>query len=98
LTAAAGEIWLADRGDERRRHVFIISDARFHRLAERAVVAPVLDAAPSSSRPWHIPLGDQVVAVNQLGTMPLDCLLERVHRPGFETLRQVRRAVHEITS
>jgi mRNA-degrading endonuclease toxin of MazEF toxin-antitoxin module len=98
LTASAGEIWLADRGDETRRLVFIISDARFHRLAERAVIAPVLDETPASPRPWHIRLGDQAVAVNQLGTTPIERLLERVDRAGFETLRQVRRAVREITT
>jgi hypothetical protein len=35
--------------------------------------------------------------VNQLSTAPTDRLLERVDRAGFETLRQVRRAVTEIT-
>jgi len=75
LTPSAGEIWLADRGDETRRLVFIISDARFHRLAERAVVAPVLERAPASPRPWHILLGDGAVAVNQLATTPMARLL-----------------------
>ena len=98
LTASAGEIWPADRGDDTRRLVFIISDARFHRLAERAVVAPILDEVPASPRPWHVLLGDRAVAVNQLGTTPIERLLELVDRAGFETLRQVRRAVHEITS
>ena len=98
MTASAGEIWLADHGDETRRLVFIVSDARFHRLAERAVVAPVLDDVPAARRPWHVRLGDQAVAVNQLGTTPVDRLLEHVDRVGFETLRQVRRAVREITS
>ena len=98
MIPSAGEIWLADRGDETRRPLFVISDARFHRLAERAVVAPVLDGVPAAPRPWHIRLGDQAVAVNQLGTTPLARLLERVDRAGFETLRQVRQAVREITS
>jgi mRNA-degrading endonuclease toxin of MazEF toxin-antitoxin module len=98
LTPSAGEIWLADRGDETRRLLFVISEERFHRLAERAVVAPVLDDAPAAPRPWHIRLGDQAVAVNQLLTTPLDRLLERVDRAGFETVRQVRRAVREITT
>ena len=76
LTPSAGEIWLADRGDERRRLVFVLSDDRFQRLAEHAVVAPVLDEIPEAPRPWHIPvLGDRAIAVNQLGTVPLDRLL-----------------------
>ena len=98
MTASAGEIWLADRGDETRRLAFIISDARFHRLAERAVIAPLLDEVPASPRPWHVLFADRAVAVNQLGTTPIDRLLERVDRAGFETLRQVRRAVREITN
>ncbi len=94
---AAGEIWLADRGDETRRLVYVISDTRFHRLAERAVIAPVLEQLPASPRPWHIAVGDRAVAVNQLGTTALDRLLELVDRSGLDTLRKVRRAVSEIT-
>jgi mRNA-degrading endonuclease toxin of MazEF toxin-antitoxin module len=99
LTIAAGDIWLADRGDETRRLVFVISDVHFHRLAERAVVAPVLDSLPSSPRPWHVPvLVDRAIAVNLLATVPVDRLLERVDHAGSETLRRVRRAVQALTS
>lgn len=98
MTAGAGEIWLADRGDEARRLVYIISETRFHRLAERAVIAPVLEQLPAAPRPWHIPVGHRAVAVNQLGTTTVDRLLELVDRPGLDTLRKVRRAVREITS
>lgn len=99
MTAAAGEIWLADRGEETRRLVFVISDTRFHRLAERAVVAPVLDEVPSHPRPWHVLVADdRAVAVNQVGTIPIEQLLERVDRGGVETLRKVRRAVQAITT
>jgi mRNA-degrading endonuclease toxin of MazEF toxin-antitoxin module len=99
LTASAGEIWLADRGEETRRLVFVISDTRFHRLAERAVVAPVLDEVPASPRPWHVRLSDDnAIAVNQLGTMPIDRLLERVEMASSESSRQARRAVRAITS
>jgi mRNA-degrading endonuclease toxin of MazEF toxin-antitoxin module len=96
VTVSAGEVWLADRGDGTRRLVFVISDKRFHRLAERAVVAPVLEGFPASARPWHIPLGERTVAVNQLATTPVDRLLERVEQAGLETLRRVRLAVREI--
>ena len=98
MTVSAGEIWLADRGDETRRLVFIVSEERSHRLAERAVVAPVLDGVPASPRPWHIPLGERTVAVNQLATTRVDRLLERVDRAELETLRRVRHAVREITN
>jgi mRNA-degrading endonuclease toxin of MazEF toxin-antitoxin module len=96
LNSSAGEIWLADRGDQRRRLVFVISDEKFQRLAERAVVAPVLDEAPDRPRPWHVPLDGRSIAVNQLATVPVDRLLERVGNTSNETLRQVRHAVRAI--
>jgi mRNA-degrading endonuclease toxin of MazEF toxin-antitoxin module len=96
LNSAAGEIWLADRGDERRRLVFVISDEKFQRLAERAVVAPVLDEAPDRPSPWHVPLDGRSIAVNQLATVSVDRLLARVGNTSNETLRQVRHAVRAI--
>ena len=98
MTADGGEIWLADRGEETRRLVYVISGARFHRLADRAVVAPVLQQMPALPRPWHLPVGGRAIAVNQLGTMPIDRLLEFVERSDLATLRLVRRAVREITT
>ena len=98
MNPSAGEIWLADRGDERRHLLFVISDSRFHRLAERAVVAPVLDTMPPVPRPWHIPIDSRAIAVNQLGTTAIDRLLERVDRGDLETLQRVRRAVQAITT
>ena len=98
MTPSAGEIWLADRGDERRHLLYVISESRFHRLAERAIVAPVLDTLPAVPRPWHVAIDEGAIAVNQLGTTPIDRLLERVDRGNLETLRQVRRAVHTITT
>jgi mRNA-degrading endonuclease toxin of MazEF toxin-antitoxin module len=98
LTVLPGEIWLADRGEETPRPVFVLSDARFHRLAERAVIAPVLASTPDHPRPWHVRLPDgRAIAVNLLGTTALDRLLERVGAPGIEPLRLARRAVHAIT-
>jgi mRNA-degrading endonuclease toxin of MazEF toxin-antitoxin module len=98
LSPSAGEIWLADRADERRQLVFVISDDRFHRLAERVVVAPLLDEVPDPRRPWHVMYGDDyAVAVNQFGTMSVERLLERVGAANFETLRKVRHAVAAIT-
>lgn len=98
MTPTAGEIWLADRGDERRHLLYVISDTRFHRLAERAIVAPVLDALPAAPRPWHIAIDDRAIAVNQLGSTPIDRLLERVDRGDLETLRRVRHAVQALTT
>lgn len=97
MTPSAGEIWLADRGEETRRFVFVISDTRFHRLAERAVVASVLDHVPASPRPWHIVLGDdRTIAVNLLGTMPTERLLERVDTIAGDPLVRARHAARAI--
>lgn len=97
MSASAGTIWLADQGTETRRLVYVVSDTRFHRFAERAVVAPVLDEFPPLARPWHVRLsGDRAVAVHHLGTLPIERLLEQVEWSGPETLRQVRRAVHAM--
>ena len=40
MTPSAGDIFLADARDEQRRRVLVVSDARFHRATERAIVAP----------------------------------------------------------
>jgi mRNA-degrading endonuclease toxin of MazEF toxin-antitoxin module len=99
LTIGPGEIWLADGGAETRHLVYVISDARFHRLAERVVVAPVNATGPAFPRPWHVPLPDgRHVAVHQLGSIPAARLLELVERVGPEVTAQVRRAVRAITA
>ncbi len=74
----------------------MLSDARFHRLAERAVIAAVLDVMPASPRPWHIPFGQRAIALNHLGSVSVHRLLERVDTADYETLRRARRAVNEI--
>ena len=97
MTPSAGEIWLADRSAETRRLVFVISDSRFQRLAERAVVAPVLDHPPARLRPWHIVTGEtRIIAVNLAGTMPTERLLERVDVVAGDSLARVRQAARAI--
>ncbi|HRE00225.1 MAG TPA: type II toxin-antitoxin system PemK/MazF family toxin [Ilumatobacteraceae bacterium] len=96
MTPSAGDVWCADRNDERRRLVYIVSDHRFHRLAGRVVIAPVLDASPGPQRPWYVPIAEGVVAANQFATVPVDRLLERVSRSDLPALQRVRRAVHNI--
>ena len=96
MSPAAGEIWLADRGDERRRLVFVVSDDRFQRLAERAVVAPILDEQPERPSPWHVPVGERTIAVNQMATVSIERLLERADVADSEVLRRVRHAVRAI--
>jgi mRNA-degrading endonuclease toxin of MazEF toxin-antitoxin module len=97
LTPSAGEIWLTDRGEETRRPVFVFSDSRFQRLAERAVVAPVLNHAPARLRPWHIVIGEgRIIAVNLAGTVPTERLLERVDVVAGDALMRVRHAARAI--
>jgi len=96
---AAGEIWLADRGEEQRRAVFVFSDARFHRLAERAVVAAILDAAPEGAWPWHVPLADgRAIAVNLLGAIPIERLLRRTDPADVAALLRARSVVQTLVS
>ncbi len=97
MTPAPGEIWTADGGQESRNQVFVISDSRFHRLAERAVVAPVIVVPVDARRPWHVGVdGDRVAAVNLLATVPTDRLLERVAPADAEALSTARRAARFI--
>ena len=97
MTPAPGEIWLADAGQETRRHVLVVSDPRFHRLAERAVVAPVMDGSSEDRRPWHVGLDrGQVAAGHQLATVPNDRLHERVAVADVEALLLTRRAARFI--
>lgn len=77
--------------------MFVLSDPRFHRLAERAVVAPVTDVPSGDRRPWHVGLGgDRVAAVHQLATVPTDRLLERAAVADLEALLLARRAARFI--
>ena len=89
-----GDIWLADLGGETRRSVYVVSDDHFHRLAERAVVAPVL-ASPSTGRnpPWWIAHETSVVAVERLNSIPVERLLERHGTAQYTTVRAVQRTI-----
>jgi hypothetical protein len=50
----------------------------FHRLAERAEVAPMVPAgATDRTPPWWIGHEHSVVALERLSSIPLDRLLER---------------------
>lgn len=98
LTPTTGDIWLADLGAETRRSVYVISDERFHRLAERAVVAPVLESRGAvRAPPWWIVHEDSVVAVERLTSIPIERLLERHGVARYTTVRAVQRTVGWIT-
>ena len=94
MTASAGEIWLADVGGETRLFVYVVSDDRFHRLAERAVVAPLLPPGrPGRNPPWWIPHDGSVVAVERVASIPVERLLERRDAARFATVRAVQRVI-----
>lgn len=97
MKVSAGEIWLADTGGEVRRPVYVISNDRFHQLAGRAVVAPVVDDT-ASPWPWELAVANHAIAVHQLRTIHTDRLLEPVERLDLDLLRRVRRAVREIAT
>lgn len=90
----AGDIYLADVNDEIRRQVLVISNSRFHDLAERAFVLP---SAPPRPYPWRIQHGDQTYAVDLLQTLSTDRLLEFVERVPQSVIRQARQAIRHIS-
>lgn len=94
MTPTTGDIWLADLGAETRRSVYVVSDHRFHRLAERAVVAPVLPSRSAGRNPpWWIAHENLVVAVERLTSIPVERLLERHGTAQYTTVRAVQRTM-----
>ena len=94
----AGDIWLADLNDERRRRVLVLSTARFHRLAGRALVAPELPgSADEMAFPWRIDVEGAVYAVDLLRSLPTERLLERVDRAPAPAAAAARRALRHMT-
>ncbi len=93
-----GDIWLADIGAATRRSVYVVSDDRFHRLAERAIVAPVLPSrAVERNPPWWIAHENSIVALERLSSIPVERLLERHGTARFATVRAVQRAIGWLT-
>lgn len=92
-----GDIALADLRDETRLRVLVVSDARFHRLAARAVVVPEVGAdADEVLPPWRIEIEASVFAVDLLRSIPTDRLLDVVGRAPAPQFDQVRRAIRHI--
>lgn len=93
-----GDIWLAELGDEIRRAVFIVSDARFHQGSARAFVAPLLEMREDAVlRPWRLRHGRQVIALDFLRSVELTRLLERIDAVPVATIRRAQRLVRAIT-
>ena len=93
MTPEAGDIYMGDMGGEVRQLVLVLSSARFHRIAERAIVAPAAGPRPY---PWRVAFGDQTFAVDLLRTVPTSVLLEQVGRAPQAAIRSAQRAVHLV--
>lgn len=93
-----GDIHLADLNEERRRQVLVVSNASFHRLADRVLVAPQLLTEPDEVPfPWRVTVEGAVFAVDFLRSVPVARLLERTGRAPYEAMVAVRRALANIT-
>ena len=94
----AGDIYLADLNEERRRPLLVVSNARFNRSADRVLVAPEISGEPVEAPfPWRVSVDDAVFAVDLLRSIPAGRLLERTDRAPFATMLIVRRAVLNMT-
>ena len=80
---------MADPNDELRR-VLVLSSARFHDLAGRAIIAPAAAARPY---PWGIVDNDEVFAIALLQSISVDRLLERVGHVPAAIVRTARQAM-----
>jgi mRNA-degrading endonuclease toxin of MazEF toxin-antitoxin module len=94
----AGDTYLADLTDERRRRVLVISNDRFHRVAGRALVAPEIIAEPDEvSFPWRVQVDGAMYAVDMVRSLPVKRLLDRTGRAPAAAMAAVRRALLNIT-
>ncbi len=94
VTPSTGDIWLADIGAETRRSVYVISDDRFHRLTERAVIAPLLPPGrPGLNPPWWVTHDGSVVAVERLTSIAVERLVERIGTARYPTIRAVQTTI-----
>ena len=94
----AGDIYLADLHEERRRRVLVISNSRFNSISGRVLVAPEILGGPDDVPfPWRVPVADAVYGVDLVRSLPADRLLDRTDRASSESMVGVRRALRSIT-
>jgi mRNA-degrading endonuclease toxin of MazEF toxin-antitoxin module len=94
----AGDIYLADLNEEIRRRVLVVSNERFHRAADRVLVAPqVNDEAVVVPFPWRIQIDDQTFALDLVRSISAARLLDRVDRAPAAAMVNVRRTLRQIT-
>jgi mRNA-degrading endonuclease toxin of MazEF toxin-antitoxin module len=94
----AGDVHLADLNEEHRRHVLVVSNLHFNRLSGRALVAPEITGDPDEVPfPWRVEVDGAVFAVDLVRSLPADRLLDRTSRAPVTAMRDVRRALLNIT-
>lgn len=94
----AGDVHLADLNEERRRHVLVVSNRRFHELSGRALVAPELFGPPEEIPfPWRVEVDGLVFGIDLLRSVPVDRLLDRTGRAPAAAMRSVRQALLAVT-
>ena len=90
----AGEVHLADVGDERQREVLVASPERFTRRSDRALVVPVMVGDFGElSLPWLIECDGRRFAVDHARTISVGRLLERTSRITATDMARVRRVL-----
>jgi len=93
----AGDIYLADLNEERRRHVLVVSNRRFTQLSGRVLAAPEIGEPDEVPFPWRVEVDGSVYAVDLLRSMPEARLLERTGRAPAAAMRAVHRTMVNIT-
>ena len=91
---ASGDVVVADLGGETRELALVISNARFHRAASRAWVAPEFTATSTPTPPpWHVAVDGRMFALDALQSIPVERALEVVGQASAATMRRARNAV-----
>jgi len=93
----AGDIHLADLGQEARLAVLVVSGSKFTRLSGRAIVAPAIPGKPDGVPfPWRIEAEGHVFAIDLLRSIPTDRLLDRVGRVTPAVAASAQRVIRHI--
>ena len=96
MIPALGDVWQADVGAETRRLVAVLSDRRFHDLAERVMVAPVIDS-PDARYPWIVELdSNRSVALQHLRSVNVDRLLRVEERLDPVLVQSIQRVLRQL--
>ena len=92
-----GDLWVADLNDERRHDVLVVSNARFHRLSGRALVAPAVSAvADEVPFPWRLDVDGTFYGLDLARSLPLNRLLAQTGRAPEHAVAAIRRVLRNI--